>query len=425
MRQVLPNAEGFCSYPMYLLPGQPASGDELDGTANIAIALALLWHRLPLRAAEADAIYEFLHRSASPLGYIHHVLADRPLIPGHGEFGGGMGVDGLHMNVVQNGLCRLALMAGALVETKAGDLVAAGRHGEAADRLARNVRRHLIADDGGWTWCISPDTLRPDPAVLNAEWNRGFAGIIGVACMQADVLGFSTDSVDWLGLAQDTATLERLAASPVRRAMFARDGMWPQFDHAPSHQYLTSPSYGQGYAIQTLLLLDRMGEAGRAIDYLARATFQLPAGYKVDRDSPYWFYERILAPEFPDIASFDQGCGALTVVNVTEPLKAARLIAGIDDTHPDRLRLIPRVPPTWSGYRAERWPVLTTAGLRSMTIDYQRAGEQERLALRVHDGAIDDLHVQLGPGPRRLVFQQRQVSALTVTHTPAGGYATV
>ena len=334
-----------------------------------------------------------------------------------------MGVDGPQMNVVQNGLCRLALLAGAQLETAAGDQATAARHRAAADRLTQNIRRYLVAEDGGWIWCISPDTLQPDQAVLDAEWNRGFTGINGVACMQADVLGFSTDAEGWLGREQDVATLERLAASPVRRALFARDGMWPQFEQVPSHQYLTSPSYGQGYAIQTFLLLERMAEAGRAIDYLARATYQPPADYHLQRDSPYWFYERYLAPEFPDIAAFDQGCGALTVVNVTEPLKAARLIAGIDDTRPDRLRLIPRVPPSWLGFRAEHWPVFTTAGLSSMTIDYQRDGERETLSLHV-DGIIDDLIVQLGRGTPRPAFRQRQVSELTLTFTPAGGYAT-
>ena len=79
MRQVRPNAEGFYSYPMFFEPGQPASGDELDGTANIIIALALLWSRLPTHTAEADAIYDFLHQASSPLAYMHHVLAEHPL----------------------------------------------------------------------------------------------------------------------------------------------------------------------------------------------------------------------------------------------------------------------------------------------------------------------------------------------------------
>lgn len=424
MRQVLPNADGFFSYPMLFHPGEPASGDELDGTANIVIALAMLWRRLPAHDADADAIYEFLHQPSSPLAYMHHVLADHPLIAGTGEFGGGMGVDGPQMNVVQNGLCRLALLAGALLEESVGDQATAVLHRSAADRLTDNIRRYLLADDGGWIWCISPDTLRPEAEVLNAEWNRGFTGINGVSCMQADVLGFSAADADWLNLAADSATLERLLDSPVRRALFARDGMFPQFEQTPSHQYLTSPSYGQGYAIQTLLLLDRMEEAGRAVDYLARATYQPPADYRLDRDSPYWFYERYLSPEFPDIAEFDQGCGALTVVNVTEPLKAARMIAGIDDTNATFLRIIPRVPPTWSGFHAENWPVATAEGLRGMSIYYQRDGEREMLALNVNYGTIDELIVQLGTGSLRPDFRREKVSALTISYSPTDGYET-
>jgi hypothetical protein len=53
------------------------------------------------------------------------------------------------------------------------------------------------------------------------------------------------------------------------------------------------------------------------------------------------------------------GCGALNLVSVTEPLKVARLIVGVDDTSSTELKILPRVPPSWSGYEANNWPMFT------------------------------------------------------------------
>jgi hypothetical protein len=404
MRLVRPNAAGFCSYPMYFVPGTPAAGDELDGTGNVVISLVLLWRRL----AESDPlrrqIQDFLTAPSSPLFYFHHVLGASPLIPGHGEFGGGMWVDGLHMNVVQNGLCRLALLAGASVVEASGDGATARRHRAAATRLAENMAKYLTAPDGGWTWCVDPRTLRPDPTVLNAEANIGFGGINGVTCMQSDVLGFEPNGLDWHGLTQGTRTLERLAAESYRRDLFARYGMWPQFGF-PHHDHLTSPSYGQGYAIQTMLLLDRLDEAERALTYLIEATYAPPEGYKVDRASQYWFYERMLAPEFPNIREFDQGCGALALVNVCEPLKVGRLIAGIDDTQADQVLIRPRIPGHWQGYQAENWPILAGWRLLRADVAVKRTNGQWELSLSVGGGgSIPRLAVQWDAKAARQVF---------------------
>lgn len=48
--------------------------------------------------------------------------------------------------------------------------------------------------------------------------------------------------------------------------------------------------------------------------------------------SEYWFYERLLSPDYFSLPeerqTVEEGCGALNVVNVAEPLKIARMIAG-------------------------------------------------------------------------------------------------
>jgi hypothetical protein len=122
----------------------------------------------------------------------------------------------------------------------------------------------------------------------------------------------------------------------------------------------SSPSYGQGYATQDMLLFDRLDMAGKALSWLANATYNPVPEYKLHRSSSYYFYERTYSPDAVGKIALDEGCGALNLVNVSEPLKVSRLILGIDDLDPATVRLVPRVPPQWKGVEAEDWPILTT-----------------------------------------------------------------
>ena len=119
--------------------------------------------------------------------------------------------------------------------------------------------------------------------------------------------------------------------------------------------------------------------ADRALDFLAQATRNPPRGNVLNRDNVDYFYERYYLPELADAAEaevtarqpffplhvnghLDEGCGALNLVCVAEPLKVARLIVGLDDVNPAELRLVPRLPPSWSGYSATHWPIHTGSG---------------------------------------------------------------
>src|SRR5450759_5561733 len=79
-----------------------------------------LWRALPKNHTSRNKIYSFLHGPESPLQYIHFKLNQVPLLEGEGEFGPGCCIKGTALNVVQNNLCRLALLAGAELE-KAND----------------------------------------------------------------------------------------------------------------------------------------------------------------------------------------------------------------------------------------------------------------------------------------------------------------
>lgn len=367
MQLVGRNAEGFQAFPRYFSGRAPASGEELDGTSAIIIGLTLLESHLPADHPLKAEIYAFLHNDRSPVAFIQHVLGSDPLLAGQGEFGGGMGTQGRYDNVVQNQLSSLALRADAGMEQRHGDAVAARRALAAADKLSANLLRYLVGQDGAWIWCIDPKTLQPDERVLHTVQNEGFGGIDGVLSMYADVCGLRP-LVTAPRLTQiSEATYEKLYERPDRKRQFDRYGIWTQFDRL-GHGVLTSPSYGQSYAIQDLLLTDHLDQAAKALDFLAQATFQPVTGYNLQRRSPYFFYERLYSPECVGKQAPEAGCGALNLVNVAEPLKDARLIIGLDDSDPAVLRIVPRLPTGWTGYDAENWPVVTEAGVATVTV---------------------------------------------------------
>jgi hypothetical protein len=156
-----------------------------------------------------------------------------------------------------------------------------------------------------------------------------------------DPLHGSVGAVTWpAGFTASNATFERLWAVPMRRELFERYGIWTQFDPPFRDGCATSPSYGQGYAMGSMLLMDRTEMAGKALRWLANATYD--RGQLHDK---FFLFEQLWAPPRAGMARV--GCGELNLVCVMEPLKTARLMLGIDDDTSSTagvVRWIPRLP---------------------------------------------------------------------------------
>ena len=410
MDAVPANAQGYHSFPEYFRgysersefevaekhTYHPSSDDELDGTGAIVIALVQLWRRLAPEHALRERIYDFMHDPASPLRFLEAQLQNSPLLIGRGEFGGGTGVEAF-CSVAQNYLGALALLAAAQMEQAAGDMQTAQQWRADAARIQDNMLLYLVDEDGGWIWSVAPGTLQPDWSLLNHPSFKGFGGLNAVACMGADVLGLEPLTQGWEGIRVCQRTFDRLLAHPTRREQFNKYGLWTQLDGpVPGQGLSTSASYAGGYALQTMLLHDRLDLAARMLDWLADATFNaekwgvLFTTFATGRVSPYYFYERYYSPEA--VGSLDMlcGCGPLNLVCVAEPVKAARLLLGVDDTAADVVKILPRIPPTWQGLEAENWPILTSRGVVRADIRYEngilrvRAGDEiPALAVRL------------------------------------------
>ena len=383
-QHVRPNQDGFNMFPEHFNPGKPASGSELDGTAAILIGGVLLWERLPVHDPARLEIWQVVSGPNSPTRGLLKALGEKPLVAGSGEFGGGCGIQGDFYNVVQNNLIRLALLAVGAAAKRLGDEALAVECMQSAERILIGMLANLRYPDGTWMWCRRAPDLRIDYEILNHEINAGFGGLNGVLAMSGDVLGLIPEpEEDWVN--PSVSTFLHLLSQPERLRQFSRCGMWTQFD-----RYLqglsTGPSYGHGYAVQAMQLMDWPELYTPAIKWLAQATKETLPGQVLQRDSQYWFYERYYSPDAVGRIALDEGCGALNLVCVMEPLKIARLIVGLDDHDPEHLKLIPRLPIGWKNVKATDVPVLTPKGLVQAAISIT-AGE---------DGAVQSVHIDAG-----------------------------
>jgi hypothetical protein len=396
MHLVKKNQNGFYSFPEYFKGSEPGSGDEMDGTTSIVIGMVLLWEHLPDTDPAKKDVQQFLFEDASPLNEIQFELKTQPLVAGSGEFGCGLGVQGLCYNVAQNNLVRLALLAAARMAVESGDDARAEGYRHLAARVSDAMNKYLVGEDGAWIWCIDIKTMKPDPLVLSANGNKGIGSINGVASMYADVLGLQPLASSWTkDFEHSEKTFLQLYNTPLRKAEFDRYGIWTQFDLLAGG-LLSSPSYGQGYAIQTMLLSDNMTMAEKALSWLVNATYQPVPEYKLHRDSRYYFYERTYSPDALGKIPLEEGCGALNLVNVSEPLKISRLMLGVDDHTLQEVDVIPRIPPGWAGVEAHNWPIRTRAGIVRANILYQKHDDGAEFTLTLLPGEqIDDLKIRM------------------------------
>ncbi|MDB6095027.1 MAG: hypothetical protein JWM32_2589 [Verrucomicrobia bacterium] len=385
------NADGYFAFPEKLRPGEPEAGEEIDGTAAIVIGMILLWRHLPAGHAFRGPLRAFLHQPSSPVRYLEQQAGRQGLIAGTGEFGPGCGVDGFYCSCVQNNLAALALCAAAGMEETSGNPRMAAGYRTTAEGLWVTMKATMLDADGGWIWGVRPGDHRPDPAILDEPVNRGTGLHNGVASMYADVMGLDPVGAGWPLATHCEKTFSRLLAAPLRRAQFEKFGFWPQWDPPFRGGLSSGPSYGEGYALQTMLLYDRLDLADKALRWLARATHDAPPSpaYVLHRTSRYHFYERTYSPDAEDKVDLEEGCGALNLVNVTEPLKIARLMLGIDPTVTGEVRIAPRLPACVNRVEARRWPLLTEHGVVTADLTIQRTGgEAFKLTCAVHDSAV-------------------------------------
>ncbi|HEX3624329.1 MAG TPA: hypothetical protein VH280_02780 [Verrucomicrobiae bacterium] len=161
--------------------------------------------------------------------------------------------------------------------------------------------------------------------------------------------------------------------------------------YEPFGFYGLAMGYGQGLVTQGALLLDRMNDATTMLNWAAKIiynphfdSFIAPEAADVDPTGHYWY------------RMSDLGNG----VQEAEIVKMLRLVIGVDDTQPDRLRFYPRMPYDWNEIAVSKYPVLfEKSGISETTfLQYKlkRVGNGMKLEISA-DQAIGPVAIRLGP----------------------------
>lgn len=407
LRGVDKNDEGYYMFPIYLRQGEKKAGSELDGTGAILIALTILYRALPDGNKTKIKIQDFLTDTGSPVFYVLSKLKTQKLIAGDGEFGGGCGIEGLYMNVVQNNLLVLALNAVSGIYASINRSELARQCLDSARLLEKNILQYLVDEDGTFIWCIRPEDMLPDEEILNEPVNRG--GLVnGVLSMSADVFGFDVNEDNFYAYLPAVKQFDALYHVSSRYELFEKYGIWEQFD--TMRPGCSGPSYGQGYAIQCMLLMGRKEMADKALCYLTHETYEPVPEFKLERTSPYYFYERTYSPYAVEKNTpLEVGCGALNLVCVAEPLKVGRMMAGVDNTGAAPV-LKPVFTEHFSGVCAENVPLFCADKLYYADIECKKQNQSMHLHICVKKDVLPKLTVMTDAG----VYELSDVTELTV-----------
>lgn len=151
--------------------------------------------------------------------------------------------------------------------------------------------------------------------------------------------------------------------------------------------------YGQGFVTESALLLDEMDDAANLLEWMAKICysprqkypFRVPEGTSVKKDGSVW-------RRWGDLGNMFQ---------MNEAVYTCQLLAGVDDTSQDVLKLMPRIPTGWKGVQFSDWPVSVKSGGKVQTVRVSMniscdADGPNTVTLKA-SAPVDQVSVRVGP----------------------------
>ena len=336
---------------------------ENDGHGLIALFIYKLWQRVPDRDAWLRARWPDVKAAGDwiPWQFDHADItgAKDGVLYTTGESAAGQGYSVFPDAVCMTALEALAQMADSIGETQSAALW----RDRAAKMRAAIPARYVITDPKyGRVWTLE-----------SAGWPNQ-STVLGPLIFLADYRGFAPQDDDPAWRPINEAAYQRLIGT-----------------YRPVGFYGWAMGYGQGYVTQAALLLDRMKDVTLMLNWTARETydaeihsFVVPEGVQVSPDGRYIF------------RTGDQGNG----VQEAEIVKIFRLLIGVDDNEPRRLRIMPRLPYNWTEIAVSKYPALVEHnGNRETALlhyDLRRTGNRLSLDITT-DRPLGPVAMRLGP----------------------------
>jgi hypothetical protein len=340
---------------------------ENDGHGLISLFIYKLWQRMPNRDAWLRAHWTDVKAAGDwiPWQFDHPEVsgAANGVLYTTGESAAGKGYSVYPDAVCMTALETLAQMADSIGETQSAELWR-----DRAEKMRKAIPdRYLINDPKyGRVWTLE-----------YAGWPNQ-STVLGPLIFTADYKGFAPQDDDPNWRPANKAAYQRLTDT-----------------YRPFGFYGWAMGYGQGFVTQAALLLDRMKDVTPMLYWTAREvydpeikSFVVPEGAQIDPTGRFLF------------RTGDQGNG----VQEAEIVKVFRILIGVDDTQPQRLRVMPRLPYGWTEMTADKYPALVERNGKTETVfmryDLQRVGGQMRLEVSA-DRQLGMVAMRLGPFEKR------------------------
>lgn len=177
----------------------------------------------------------------------------------------------------------------------------------------------------------------------------------------------------------------------------------------------TMCGYGQGFMTQAALIMDDVNTYTKLLEGIARLAYDgsvvHPLAYEMN---PWLMHECFTYENYEDgtdhtFGVMAQGRPGLmncpgdegNLVQEAEIVKVFSLVAGVDDSKPGILTVMPRIPWEWSSIRVEDFP-FTAGNGRSGSVSYAMVHDRSTRTCRfsLHSSVpLDNLDVRVGPFP--------------------------
>jgi hypothetical protein len=336
---------------------------ENDGHGLISLFIYKLWLRLPDRDAWLRAHWTDVKAAGDwiPWQFDHPEISDAAngVLYTTGESAAGKGY-----SVYPDTICMTALEALARMADSIGETQSAERWRSTAEKMRKAIPARYLIDDPkyGRVWTLE-----------SAGWPNK-STVLGPLIFTADYTGFAPQDDDPAWQAANDAAYQRLIDT-----------------YKPLGFYGWAMGYGQGFVTQAALLLDRMEDATTMLDWASKEiydpkidSFITPEGEQLDPTGKYWY------------STGDLGNG----VQEAEMVKVLRLVVGVDDDQPQRLRIMPRLPYGWTEIAVDKYPALVERGGKTETahVHFDLRREAGSMSLEVSaDRPLGDVAMRLGP----------------------------
>jgi len=270
-------------------------------------------------------------------------------------------------------VCMTGLRCSAQMAEAAGDMESAKKWRSYADRIQTAMIRLLaIGDHGMRVWRQSRFSVLPtlQDSLVQAWFSFYYDGI-DTQKLNSEMTGISVN------------TLKR------------------QLGYAYGHKPVLAMGYGMGWITKAALVLDSMDDAGKLLGNIAKYSYDKNMNY-VDKERGIdWRKFQWMIPEgtnlLPDGSWYRIG-DLTNGANQGPAMHALEICAGVDDTKPGNLKILPRVCGPVTAIEVENFFVLVPKDkvLTRARVDYSYDGKTNKFSLK-SDIVLPTLSVRVGP----------------------------